>query len=290
MKREAKERRTGKIKRLNVREEVFILSPTWTGQASVSVDAVFYIGPLNNTALHQHHAHQIYFALDGPIELRTDPDEPWQSYSAVIIRSDQPHAMLAHGTSAAMAMMEPLNASHLEIESLLEGKAINALSDERVATFLARLNELHAAPYSEEELLRIKHAFLSTLCLTTGEPGFFDERIAKALKLIQDNPGYPWKVEALASKVDMSIRHFRHLFVKQAGLPPLRYIKWIRVIWAAKQLLSGTSVGQAAIISGFADAGHLTRSFRDLTGSLPTSVSKTLEAHFPGDTFPFKKG
>lgn len=48
-------------------------------------------------------------------------------------------------------------------------------------------------------------------------------------------------------------------------------------------------VGEAAITSGFSDAGHLTRSFRDLTGTLPTSVSKTVEAYFPGDSFPLKK-
>jgi AraC-like DNA-binding protein len=185
--------------------------------------------------------------------------------------------------------MEPLDASHLQIEALLQGKAINALSDELIPPFLAMLNELHAAPYSEEELLRIKHIFLNTLQLTIGEPGFFDERIAKAQKLIQDNPGHPWKVTELASQVEMSVRHFRHLFVRQAGLPPRRYIKWIRVIWAAKQLLSGVSVGDAAITSGFADAGHLTRSFRDITGTLPTSVSKTLEVYFPEDSFPFKK-
>ncbi len=256
----------------------------WTGQVSASFESVLYIGPLSNADFHHHPGHQVYISMDGPIEFRTSPDEPWATYSGVIIRSDHPHAMRDNGTSAAMLLIEPMDAGHVEMETFLQHKTINALPENVALRFKDMLNEMPPAPYSEEQLLRIKHILMSLLKLSPEPPENFDERIAKAQALIQEEPGHPWTVKELAARVDMSIRHFRHVFGKQVGVSPSRYIKWARVMIAAKKILTeGVSIGQASKLCGFADAGHLTRSFRELTGSLPTSISKTLEAHFTED-------
>lgn len=256
-------------------------SVVWTGQVSASLDSILYIGPLEDGPLHHHPGYQAYIALEGNFEMRTGPDEPWERYTAVIIESDQLHALRGNDATAAMVLVEPLDAGQIRAENLLGGKVIKALPEDIASEFSARLGELGVnPPYSEENLLQIKHILLSILKLTPGDPENFDERISKAQKLLQDDPGYSWTVKELATRVGMSDRHFRHVFGKQAGIPPRRYIKWARVTSAAKEILAGESVGKAAIQAGFADAGHLTRSFRELTGALPTSISKTLEAHF----------
>jgi len=53
------------------------------------------------------------------------------------------------------------------------------------------------------------------------------------------------------------------------GTPLRPYVRWLRLQHAARELVSGRSVTQAAHVAGFADAAHLTRTFRRMLGATP---------------------
>jgi AraC-like DNA-binding protein len=52
------------------------------------------------------------------------------------------------------------------------------------------------------------------------------------------------------------------------------YLRWLRLQRAARELVSGRSVTQAAQVAGFADAARLTRTFRRMLGATPLALNR----------------
>lgn len=76
-------------------------------------------------------------------------------------------------------------------------------------------------------------------------------------------------LEELASATGVSRSHLTRAFRQATGLPPHTYQNQLRVQRAKMLLRSGSSIGQAAVESGFADQSRFARVFRKFTGSTP---------------------
>ncbi len=88
---------------------------------------------------------------------------------------------------------------------------------------------------------------------------YIDEHLAEDLSL-----------EVMAALVDMSLHYFCRLFKQSTGMSPHKYLTQQR-IERAKQLLKlqNAAIADIAIQCGFANQGHFTKSFRQLTGMTP---------------------
>jgi AraC-like DNA-binding protein len=64
-----------------------------------------------------------------------------------------------------------------------------------------------------------------------------------------------------------------HVFTESVGNPLRRYLLWLRVQRAAGAIVAGRSATDAAQIAGFADASHLTRTFRRTLGMTPRDLA-----------------
>jgi AraC-like DNA-binding protein len=63
-----------------------------------------------------------------------------------------------------------------------------------------------------------------------------------------------------------------HVFTESVGIPLRRYLLRLRVQRAAGALAAGHTVTEAAHAAGFADAPHLTRTFRRILGATPRDL------------------
>jgi transcriptional regulator of acetoin/glycerol metabolism len=83
-------------------------------------------------------------------------------------------------------------------------------------------------------------------------------------------------LETLAAEARLSVYHFARGFKLSTGVSPLRYVLEQRVK-RARQLLVQTDLPLSAIASavGFFDQGHLSRQFRSLVGTTPSSFRRT---------------
>jgi transcriptional regulator GlxA family with amidase domain len=89
-----------------------------------------------------------------------------------------------------------------------------------------------------------------------------DPEIGRALSLLHADPGAPWTVEALASRVGMSRSGFAQRFVALTGETPRRYLATLRADRAA-QLLRDTddAIAQVALAVGYANEQALGKAF-----------------------------
>jgi AraC family transcriptional regulator, transcriptional activator of pobA len=125
----------------------------------------------------------------------------------------------------------------------------------------------------QSELARIFHALL-------GVWGEADEGVSdgveKARLLLESNLSPRWTLVALARRVGLSANYLSRAFKARYGSAPMIWQRKIRIETAGR-LLRTTSypLEKVAELTGFSDAYHLSRVFRQLTGTTPGRFRKT---------------
>lgn len=99
-----------------------------------------------------------------------------------------------------------------------------------------------------------------------------DARLKRALDALEAEPLAPWTHRSLAERAHLSPSRFQVLFREATGLPVRNYLLWRRLLEATARLQAGEAVTAAAHATGFADAAHLSRSFRRIIGAAPSSL------------------
>lgn len=96
------------------------------------------------------------------------------------------------------------------------------------------------------------------------------ERLKLALELIEDRLARRLTVSKLAEEVGMSVSGFASAFKLAMDVPVARYIT-IRRVARAKALLaySDRMIAEIALDCGFSGQSHLTRVFKEVTGTTP---------------------
>lgn len=100
-----------------------------------------------------------------------------------------------------------------------------------------------------------------------------DERIARTIDRVDADPaGLGWNHRSLAALAHLSPSRFQALFRAHTGQSVQQYVLWRRLLLALGLLLRGHSVTHTAVETGFADAAHLSRSFRKIFGAAPSEI------------------
>ena len=94
-------------------------------------------------------------------------------------------------------------------------------------------------------------------------------------------PERDWDMKALAKLGHTTERHLHRLFVDQAGVTPLQYLRSIRLERARQSLLSGASVSRAAEGAGFHSDLQLRRAWGREWGGSPRDATRGGSARRP---------
>jgi len=98
-------------------------------------------------------------------------------------------------------------------------------------------------------------------------------RIARAVARIEADPADPvLSHRVLAAEVHLSPSRFVALFREHTGMAVRNYVLWRRLLCAMEYIEAGHRVTEAAHHAGFADAAHLSRSFRKIMGAAPSEL------------------
>lgn len=116
-----------------------------------------------------------------------------------------------------------------------------------------------------------------------------DNRVRRAMLLIEQSISEPMATEELAQRVAVSGRQLERLFQRQVGMTIQHYARQLRLCNALWMLVNtGKTVTSVANACGFVDSSHFTRSCQKAFGQRPSAMTRTrvyqiLEKH--GRTF-----
>lgn len=224
-------------------------------------------GPGMRSSPHAHHALQIVLGLDGPLRARESPARRWRRVGAILVEPDAIHEVdCSVAGSVLIAFVEP--------ESGLGGAVLGRLRTpiafvpDRVVDRWRRI--LHAPSRISDASVRrwFESAFRS------GRPPRLDPRVARAVRMLRDRETLGRvSLRQIAASTDLSPSRFGHLFTESVGIPFRRYVLWLRLQRAAGALLTGETIASATYDAGFADAAHLSRTFRRMFGTSPSEIA-----------------
>ncbi len=102
-----------------------------------------------------------------------------------------------------------------------------------------------------------------------------DDRIRKAVTIMQENLGDKISIDEMAKQSGLSPRNFNRLMLQEIGLTPKQLLITAR-IEKAQDLLQkpGASVTDVALSVGYSSLSQFIASFRSQTGQLPSEVAR----------------
>ena len=106
--------------------------------------------------------------------------------------------------------------------------------------------------------------------ITLGTPQPSNEHIKKAIIYIRNHLAEPITLDSLAQHVGTSKFHLSHQFKTYTGQTMVQTINLMRCNEAQRLIESGMRVGEAAAACGFDNLSYFTRTFKTLTGKLPS--------------------
>ncbi len=249
----------------------------WTGRAWMGAGAALFSGSSGDNEPHRHHALQVVVGLECEATVVFPGLAPIQS-DGVAIPADTPHA-LSPGLVGLL---------YLEPESLF-GAALTGSADNPGAPYsldggVAKRLRVRFSSTDEWTHAEILVRNLVEDIAGTAMPHVaaeLDTRVQTAISVIDARLAEPPPLAELARAAAASESHLRKLFRKQVGLSIKRYRLWAKLRHALALLLGGASLTTCAHAAGFADAAHLTRTFREMFGTTPTNALRELKP--PGE-------
>ena len=224
--------------------------------------------------VHAHHAVQVALALEGRFRFQSPGDGEWLDCAGAVIASNQPHAFDGRGApTLAHLFVEPESlAGRVLLQRFQAANGICLLSGALFETAAHRLLTCYRASREPAKLIAAAHEVIRALTDGVEAPHPTDLRIIRALDYLRDNLGEPVSLERVAAVVHLSPSRFRHLFVREMGLPLRHYVLWLRLKRAVDVFVAGESLTSAAYRAGFADSAHLSRTFRRMYGLAAASL------------------
>jgi AraC-like DNA-binding protein len=113
----------------------------------------------------------------------------------------------------------------------------------------------------------------------TSRPRPPHPNVGRALERLRHGFAEGISLDELARETRLSKFHFARCFREAVGIPPHQYQHLLRLQAARRYLERGTSVEESALLSGFADGPHLSRSFRRWLGVSPGSWARGARSH-----------
>jgi len=165
--------------------------------------------------------------------------------------------------------------------------AVSQLSSSALAADFATLQELLDAGADADAILQAYRTTTASLLRIANHGAAGAKRSAshpgvrRAARRMRASFAESLSLDDLANELQISKCHLARCFERSLGVPPHRYRRLLRLQAARRLLEAGLSVGQAASQTGFADAPHLTRAFREWLGVSPAAWGNAWRASDP---------
>lgn len=224
---------------------------------------------------HAHHGMHLVLALTGSLRVSHSGGDD-EACAGLLTAPDVKHALDARGAEILLVFLDP--------ESAL-GRALCPPPERPVRLLSPPERDAIVASGSDPRALMgpagvaWSAGVLAALGAGDAPPRAVHPRVKKALALVRAaDPQADLSLETLASHVGLSAGRFMHAFTESIGIPLRPYLAWLRLQRAAAALASGRTAVDAAHAAGYADAAHMSRSFRRAFGMSPSAIQRAVVA------------
>ena len=230
--------------------------------------ALIVWGPGSAAPFHAHRCIQLIVALEGDVRVRRHPSAPWHRCRAALVRGDADHELDSSGSLVLSGFIGSESALGDELEGRLHSD-IAVMPNAEVVHWRRALGDATTL-----DAARVKRWITSTL-VRTSAAGRMHPAVDRVVARLHDHSlqSVATSLVKLSGIAGLSTSRFAHVFSESIGMPLRPYLRWLRLQRAAREVVCGRSVTEAALVAGFSDVAHLTRTFRRMLGGTPRELA-----------------
>ncbi|MEM9193971.1 MAG: AraC family transcriptional regulator [Myxococcota bacterium] len=227
--------------------------------------------PGGRSETHAHHALHLLLARDGCLEV--DLGGRAIRVPGVLTAADVSHAVDATGCVVVLAFWEPESVEGASLTRAIEDAAVDdgarLITEAERNALLERLPEVPSRRELDALTERARDALAGPLRGSRMHP-----RVRELLDVLRRGGVADTSLEALAAHAGLSPSHLMHVFTESVGVPLRRYLLWLKLQRAATSIVNGDELSRAAADAGFADAAHMSRTFKRMFGMTPSALQR----------------
>lgn len=193
---------------------------------------------------------------------------PWKKSAGVLTAPDVAHEIDARETEVLLVFLDPESVTGATLRGVIEG--VRMITHDERAALLKDASPERIMQADGEAWTRYANEVLGGAALPDRRP--LHPRVRRLLQLMREEATEDTSLEALADAVKLSPSRLMHVFTESVGVPLRPYLAWLKVQRAAAAIVAGEPLAQAAHAAGFADAGHMTRTFKRMFGMPPSAL------------------
>ena len=229
-----------------------------------------YVGKLITNEYHQHYALQISIAKSPSMKLRIKGEDEIVG-DAFYIASKINHKLTCSENHLTL-LINPLSSLGHQLFlnfGTVESKPMNNSFSKSIRSLLFQLD---SEEINFNTFLRgVKDQLNLLKCSCENENHCEDDRVIKALEIMDANFDRVYKLEEIADLCHLSPSRFLHLFKEKTKLNFRRYQLWNRLLKSLSFLLD-KSITETAHTFGFTDSSHYNRTFKETFGVNPKFI------------------
>lgn len=212
-------------------------------------------GPGGKSAPHAHHAMHVLLARTG--ELRVGVGR--RRVAGILTAPDVAHAVDARGLDTLLVFVEPESAAGERLEAVVRAAGGTMFFDARRRDALLALEP---------------RAMIASLHGGEIAPPKMHPRVRRLLRHL--DAAEDTSLSALAVVAGLSESRLVHAFTESTGISLRAFLLWKKVQRATAAMREERSLAMVAQRAGFADAAHMTRTFKRTFGTTPSELRRTL--------------
>jgi AraC-like DNA-binding protein len=215
-------------------------------------------------------------ALEGELSVRASEEGQWVQAAGVLTAPDTVHAIEAVDVEVLLVFLDPESTVGASLAAALEGpiRVLSATERSELVRSADPRSIMHA-----DGAEWTRRALETLVGRALRPPSAVHPRVRKLLHLLRAARAEDdLSLEKLASWVGLSPGRLMHVFTTSIGIPLRPYLAWLKLQRAAAAIVSGAPLASAAHAAGFADAAHMSRTFRAMFGVAPSALRPRQEA------------
>lgn len=228
------------------------------------------------SAPHAHHAMHLVVARTG--DVRVEVQGRAVRAPALVTAPDVPHALDAKGQAIVLVFVDPESDDGERLGAGID--AVRTFDEAARDAWIARLPELgpDRGPF-DGWVREVVADAASRAGAGARAPRRVHPRVRRVVSHLKTCPSEAdTSIAALALLAGLSESRLTHAFRDSVGIPLRAYLLWQKLQRAVLAMSSGRPLAHAAAEAGFADAAHMSRTFRRMLGMSASAIREGLVA------------
>jgi AraC family transcriptional regulator of arabinose operon len=247
-------------------------------------DGFIYITPAIHSGLTARPALTLLASISGHPFVLEAHDGTRAHCTAAVVAPDVPRRLDAERGGLISINLDPASSAYRMLSAWMGGRRIMSLNARVFGALRDSFEPALHGVLCDAQLRSFSQCMVDAVTESTTLSKQMDPRIERLLQLIRTHPSLLQR-EDLSAMACLSRGRLSHLFREQVGLSVKRYLLWSKLRRSSVQLADGQPLTHIALASGFSDAAHMSRTFRDSFGLQPSflvrQVKVVTDGHAP---------